>query len=232
MLHEYVERRKLKPALKRSLAHVLWLGGSSCSGKTAIARTLADRYGLRSYHCDEHFYAHVDRIDPARHPAFNRIKDLPAEELLMRPANVQARDFYDFYDEEFDMVVQDLLEMPTSGPVLVEGAGLRPRRVMAVASQPRQAMWLAASSEFRRDVYLQKRAALVHEILSKCEHPDRAFENWLERDELRARTLIEELSELKLHYAIVDGKRSLEANAQAVGRHFGLEGGVVTKGSK
>src|SRR4051794_31012591 len=43
------------------LKHVFWLGGSSCAGKTSIARLLAAAHGLLVYSCDDAFEAHRRR---------------------------------------------------------------------------------------------------------------------------------------------------------------------------
>lgn len=34
------------------LEHVLWIGGATDSGKTSVARALAQTYGLQEYHYD------------------------------------------------------------------------------------------------------------------------------------------------------------------------------------
>jgi hypothetical protein len=48
---------------------VLWIGGGTSAGKASTARALADRYGLLTYHVDEHERDHARRCDPRRHPA-------------------------------------------------------------------------------------------------------------------------------------------------------------------
>jgi adenylylsulfate kinase-like enzyme len=50
--------------LKDQLAHILWMGGSPCSGKTSIADLLADQYSLVVYHVDEMFDEHQRRVRP------------------------------------------------------------------------------------------------------------------------------------------------------------------------
>src|SRR5947199_1254321 len=101
------------------LAHVLWLGGSACAGKTTAARTLAAEHGLALYSCDEHFEDHRRRASPERHPHFHRLMDLPPEELWTRPAARQARELLRFYEDELAMVVEDLREIRS--PVIAEG---------------------------------------------------------------------------------------------------------------
>lgn len=214
----------MRPNLERALSHIFWLGGSSCAGKSSVARLLAEEFRLTTYHCDDHYEAHAKRIDPSRHPNFFRIKDLSPEELLMRPLDVQVAELSGFYDEEFDMVVEDLLSLSPLGPVLVEGAGLAPRRVVELLGRPRQALWLVTSAEFRRQVY-PCRGRFVGELLAQCSDPGLAFENWMSRDEERARLLKEDLTALNLPNMEVDGTRSVIETADFVKRHFGFGSG-------
>ena len=51
------------------LAGVLWIGGGTGSGKSSIAITLAEAYGLERYNYDWHDARdHADRTRPDRHP--------------------------------------------------------------------------------------------------------------------------------------------------------------------
>jgi adenylylsulfate kinase-like enzyme len=54
--------------LKDQLAHILWMGGSPCSGKTSIADLLADQYSLVVYHVDEMFDEHQRRVTGEKQP--------------------------------------------------------------------------------------------------------------------------------------------------------------------
>src|SRR5258708_16092820 len=49
-------------------AHVLWIGGSVCSGKTSAAKDLASRYGLRIYSFDRAERVDIFRSVPERQP--------------------------------------------------------------------------------------------------------------------------------------------------------------------
>jgi hypothetical protein len=209
---------------KDRLAHVLWLGGSSCAGKSSIARLLAPRHGLTIYHCDDHFDEHARRLDPSRQPYFWGIKDLSPEQLWMRPLEVQVAELSSFYEEEFDMVVDDLLSLGPSAPALVEGAGLAPRNVVGLLRHPRQALWLVTSPEFRRREY-PRRGGFVSELLAQCSDPTTAFDNWMKRDEERARLLKADLTDMSLPFLEVDGRRTVAEMAELVMRHFDLGGG-------
>ncbi|NKC10703.1 MAG: hypothetical protein GKR94_00410 [Gammaproteobacteria bacterium] len=212
--------------LARALRHVWWLGGGSCAGKTSVARRLASECGVHTYHCDEHFEAHCQRVDKHRHPYFFHIKDLRPEELWMRPVPVQVAELTGFYDEEFDMVVDDLLALGSARPVLVEGAGLRPARVAPLLTRAGQALWLTATDEFRRRTY-PDRGPFVAELLGQCSDPDKARDHWMRRDALRAAALERELRDLELPHLVVDGTLDLLQTVTYVQRYFGWEGSMA-----
>jgi len=190
---------------------VLWLGGSACAGKTSVARLLAAQHGLTLYSCDERFEDHRRRADPARHPHFHRLMDRPMEELWAQPAEVQAGELLRFYEDEMEMILEDLRELP--GPVLVEGVGLLPEWIAAVCADPRRALWLISTPSFRRQAYPQ-RGPFVSELLARCADPEAAFSRWMARDDLIARHLEAEARRLGLQTLTVDGSQSVEEVAR------------------
>jgi len=198
--------------------HVFWLGGSACAGKTTIARHLAAAHGLTRYSCDDHFEEHRQRADPARHPSFHRLMDIPMEELWSQPAEVQAEELLAFYSDEWEMILEDLGVIEQ--PVLVEGVGLLPERIAALGPKPLRALWLIATADFRRQIY-PKRGDLVQGLLSHCAEPEAAFVRWMERDDRIAKYLEDEARCHGLNVLTVDGGRSIEETARAVAGRLG-----------
>ncbi len=207
--------------LRQDLAHVLWLGGSACAGKTSAARTLAAAHGLTLYSCDDRFEEHRQRARavPALHPHFCRLMDLPVDRLWRPPAAARARELLRYYQDELTMVMEDLRALP--GPVLAEGVGLLPSGVAAVLSSPRQACWLLATPDFRRRHY-PHRGAWLAEMLGNCPDPERAFAVWMERDDHLARRLAAQAAALALPCMQIDGAATAEATAAALASHFQL----------
>jgi hypothetical protein len=201
------------------LSQAVWLGGSACAGKTTLARLLAARHGLALYSTDDAFETHRRRADERRHPSFHRLMDLPPEQLFAPPAEVQAADLLRFYEDEFEMVLEDLRDLP--GPLLVEGVGLLPGLVGAAAPDPRRALWLIATPGFRRSTY-PPRGGFVRDLLASCPDPQAAFDRWMERDDLVARQLEEEAIRLGRQVLTVDGEHGIEEMAEAVAERLGL----------
>jgi 2-phosphoglycerate kinase len=196
-----------------------WLGGSACAGKTSIARVLAAEHGLTLYSCDDCFEEHRRRADPVRHPHFHRLMDMPMEELWKRPVEVQAAELLRFYQDELDLVLEDLQHL--SGPVLVEGVGLLPERIAEVCPDPHRALLLISTPEFRRHAYL-KRGPLVRKLLRQCRDPEQAFIRWMERDDRVARYLASGARRCGLKMLKVNGRQTVEQTARSVAEWFYL----------
>ncbi len=224
-------------AMRRSLDHVLWIGGSPCSGKSSVAEMLADRHGLAMYRCDDAFFEHEKRIDPAIQPTFHKIANMTWNEIWMRPVGVQVAEEIECYREEFDMIVADLLTYPKPSPVcapavcapavIAEGAALLPGLLSSVLLDRRRAMWIVPTEAFQRAHYTPEQRPWMRDILGQCEDPAQALRNWMGRDAGFARQVAEQARELSLALIEVDGKRTIEQNAQIVARHFELD--VVQK---
>jgi hypothetical protein len=204
---------------EEALAHVYCLGGSACAGKTSVARLLAERHGLALYSCDDHFEEHRRRADPERHPRFCRIAALAPEELWTAPAEVQAEDLLGFYEDEMEMVFEDLADIDE--PVLAEGVGLLPQRVSEVLTDTFQTVWLISTPKFRQRAYVSRRN-LVEELIARYPNPERTFAGWMERDSLIAHRIAEEARRIGGAVARVDGRSTVEDIATAVADLLGL----------
>lgn len=204
---------------REDFREVYWLGGGGCSGKSSVARILAQRSGLPLYSCDDAFEAHLQRADPLRHASFLRVGRLSPQELWEPSAEVQAAELLAFYREWLELVLKDLADHP--GPLLAEGAGLRPELIAPYVASPRHALWLVATPEFRRSRYPQ-RGPWVAELLAGCPDPDAAFERWMARDDRMSSTLIEEARRRDLHILEIDGRRAVEETAAVAAAWFQL----------
>jgi hypothetical protein len=195
---------------RRDLAHVLWLGGTTCAGKTSVARLLAETHGLHLYSCDACFEDHRRRARPDRHPGFCRIMDLSGPELCALPVDSQADALTAFYRDQWEMILEDLLGL--DGPVLAEGSGLLPELVAPLLNDPSRALWMIATPEFRRRRY-PERGAWVSEMMAEMDDPDQAFERWMARDDLLAARRAEQAAALGLNVLTVDGSLSIAETA-------------------
>lgn len=117
------------------LSHVLWIGGGPGSGKSSIARALAERFELRLYSVDAHGAAHAPRM-----PSF--VAGDPVEEFVTASRH------------RFRLVLEDLAALPPGPAALVEGSQLFPTSVAAVLRSSDRALFLmpAPADEITRRI--------------------------------------------------------------------------------
>jgi hypothetical protein len=209
--------------LKRKLAHVYWIGGSPCSGKSSIVDLLAmERASVNQvtvYSCDDHFDKHLQQTTIENQPEFYRVRNMNWDDLWMRPVAKQVEHELAIYREQFWMIVDDLLALPNDRPILAEGAALLPELVVAVMAQPNQAFYVVPTPEFQWRMY--EKRPWIHHILDECRDPGQAFKNWMERDVgFGAYVTVTAVSH-NFPVIHVDGSHTIAENAAQVASHFG-----------
>ena len=171
--------------LQKRLRHILWLGGSPCAGKTTITKLLVQQYNLLSYHVDEAFAEHRKQVTIKEQPLLYKWTHTPWNELWMRPLEILLPEAIACYSEHFELIAQDLLILSNTEsvpkPILVEGTSLLPNLVGPLLSSPKQGLWIVPTEIFQRQTY-RRRGGWVETILKECIDPDKAFQNWMDRD--------------------------------------------------
>jgi len=84
------------------------------------------------------------------------------------------------YHEEWELILADLLLLPTERPILIEGAALLPEIVAPMLNQQQRGIWMVPTPAFQRQYYRQRGWPL--EVVAGCTEPAQAFANWMERD--------------------------------------------------
>ncbi len=206
-----------------AVAGSYWLGGSPCAGKSTVAGILARRYDLDVYRVDEAFEDHALRLDPVRQPALVRWLAASPNERWLRPVDDLVDDAIACYREHLGMVLEDVAARPGMRPLLIEGTALLPAEVAGVALGPERALWLLATPAFQRRHYRER--AWAWDVVASSHDPERAFENWMERDTRFAVWVAAEVDACGLGRCTVDGDRTADEVADAVAARFGWAGG-------
>jgi hypothetical protein len=208
--------------LQRELSHVYWIGGSPCAGKSSIASTLAETYGITLYRADDAYVRHEKIVTPQSQPVFYRLTHCTSDELWMRPVELQVVEEIALYREEFPLILEDLLALPKT-PILVEGAALLPECVVPLVLETRRAIWLLPTAEFQW--YHYERRGWAKEVVSTCTQPEQAFQNWMQRDIEFARRVQQEARQAGMCVLVVDGTRSLVENTAFVESYLQMDRG-------
>jgi 2-phosphoglycerate kinase len=202
-------------------AHILWMGGSPCSGKSSIANLLAEQYGLVLYHVDEMLNRHLEQVTHETQPNLYKWTHTPWDDLWMQPPETLLQEAIGCYGEQLEMILQDLRALAPQERILAEGCSLLPDRVAEVMAEQTHGIWVVPSESFQRRAY-RVRGAWVEDILAQCRDPEQAYQNWMDRDAAFARWIARRARALDLCVLTVSGQRTIEENAAIVARHFGL----------
>lgn len=209
-------------ALRARLRHVYWIGGGPGAGKSTISRRLADRYGWHHYATDDVMRDHTDRTIPEEAPFLHAFMAMDMDERwVKRSPETMLETFHWFRGEAFDLIVEDLLQLPPHPRVVVEGFRLLPHLVRPLLAEVAQAVWLLPTPEFRAAAIRTRDGAGVG-FLRKTSDPERAGRNLAARDGMFTQRLTEETARLGLPTIEVDAPLSEDDLAGQVARRFGL----------
>lgn len=208
------------PHLKAVLSQAYILGGSPCSGKSTLAEQLSTHYDLQYYKVDDHYQEHMTRCDPQKHPTMYKIAQMGWNEIWSRPVELQVREEIEYYRELFEMILQDLENLSTEKPVIVEGAALLPELTAKLNLDPRRRLYMVPTKPFQVHHYSQR--AFIQDILKDCDDPQTAFANWMERDHLFGQEILRQARTFGYGTIIVDGSRSLEDQFKFASQYYGL----------
>lgn len=198
-------------------AHVVWIGGSPCAGKSSVAQLLVAQHRLRLYQSDPL----ESRPATDAQPTKRYLQSLSPDDLWLRPVPVQTATELDYCREEFAQVVSDLRLLPRSDTVLAEGTALLPQAVVPLLTRPNQAVWMVPTPEFQRHHY-PRRGNWPHEVVAGTSDPAQGFANWMERDVRYARIVAAMARDLDQLVIEVDGRRSVAELAAVIAQHLGL----------
>jgi hypothetical protein len=207
--------------LRAQLRHVYWIGGGSGTGKSVIARRLADEHDLHVYSTDQAMADHDGRRHPHHTPLLTRFKAMDMDQRwLLRSPQAMLDSFHWFHGELFGLIVEDLLRLPREPAVIAEGFRLLPPLVKPLLAQPGQAVWLLPTPEFRLAAFTSRGS--LWQIAGKTSNPEKALENLLERDHMFTDLLRAQTKRLELPAIEVDTTMTEDDLARQVSSVFRL----------
>lgn len=204
------------------LQHVYWIGGGSAAGKSTIAQRIAVQNSLTVYATDDVMAAHARRSSREDSPLLHAFMDMDFDERwVKRTPQTMLETFHWFQGEGFNLIVEDLLQLPRDRGVIVEGFRLLPHLVKPLLSEPGQAVWLLPTPEFRETV-IENRGGSTWGFLARTSDPEGALRNLLERDRMFTEILREETARLGLPAIEVDTTTTEDDLTQRVTAAFGF----------
>ncbi len=206
----------------KNLNRIYWLSGSPCAGKTTISSIIAERNDWNVYHCDARWDNHRERANTEKHPHWHAYSRLNGDELWLMPVEQHVAEAERAYDEEFELLLEDLeaILLDNDRPVIFDGY-VSPRNLIRVLPSAAHAFYLVAADSFQRKYYEQR--PWIHEVLKKTSDVEKAWANWMSRDAISARMLESELKQQKIPWLLVDGSITLgETTARIAAQFMGV----------
>lgn len=211
--------------LAKHLRHVLWIGGSPCSGKSTIAHALARVYVFLSYFQDPMARNYFTRrVAAGDEEAQAFLRKTMGERWLQPSVDEMVSTTIASWTRDFQLVLEDLLAMPTEQFIFAEG-NYFPACVAPYLTDSHQAIWLVPTAEFCATARRQKHAALAerqkrHGMYDEGSDPKARLRRLIERDIQLARYVTAQAEALGLSVHKVDGTQPPEAVMALVERHF------------
>ena len=206
------------------MVEVYWIGGSPCAGKTTIADIIAQEHGWKVYHLDRYFETYLERAKPERHPTLTDYKKMGLKQFLSMPAVTQLEGVKGISAEQFEFLLDDVAELETDKPILIEGANIIADDVVRQAKSLQHIIWIVPTEAFQLKTY-PRRGTWVQDVLrlnfAEDERLD-IFDNWMQRDAMMAEWTAQRARELGIRVITVDGSNTIRENAALVEQHFGL----------
>ncbi len=203
--------------LKKQLAHVLWIGGATDTGKSTIAQNLAEHHGLQVYHYDktdaEHHMKLAKTISEIRQ--FNEAS-LDERWIHPEPKALFERALFSF-SHRFPLVIEDLLALPNNKPIIAEGFGLLPELIHPILSSHYQAVWCVPTEAFKWESMARRGKPSFAKLTSD---PGRAKMNLFTRDMLLAEYYRKQVWSYGYTLYEIDGSRSAQEMTDVIDEHF------------
>jgi hypothetical protein len=143
------------------------------------------------------------------------------ERWVYRSPKTMLETFHWFQGEGFDLIVEDLLDLPCEPGVIVEGFRLLPHLVEPLLPAPGRAVWLLPTPDFRQAVF-EGRCGSAWGFLARITDPERALRNLLERDRMFTDLLRAETARLGLPVIAVEAATTEDDLIERVAEVFGL----------
>jgi shikimate kinase len=193
-----------------------FIGGSPCAGKSTVCDLLAARHGLRTYHCDEHYDAHLERAKAGS--TLSQFRGMTWQEAFTtRPLETMIRDELEVNRELGAFALEDVNAIDSS--VIAEGMAFMPELLSTL--EPRaKAVYLIPSEAFQRQQYAKREWAQA--MLETTNDPKGVFACWMARDAANARTIFAQARAFNFPVLEVNGTLEVMGVLEWVEKQLGL----------
>lgn len=200
--------------------NIYWIGGSPCAGKSSISEMLVEKYNFTLYRCDDCLDKHLKIGAEKKYPIMNKLSRMTCDEIWMRSIDIQVCEEFEYYREEFTLILEELVKYPRNKKILVEGTAILPELIENMEIEKNRIVFIIPTVEFQLEHY--KKREFIPYVLEGCKDQEKAFENWMKRDIKFATEVARQARLNERNLIVTDGNKSLEENFMIVEEFFEL----------
>ena len=218
----HLENRKDDYQLSNyDFSNFYWIGGAACGGKSTLATFLSKKHNITLYKCDQHSHARKAKSNPMKSPMLFELKSRPLEDVLLSTSlEKQLDEYIAFLQDDFELLMKDLTNIPNDKPVIVEGNQLLPHLLPNYINDLHRAIWITPTIEFFNQHFFKREWIL--DKVKICSNPQQALENWTQRNILFTQWIDKTANEKGLTLFKTPIDLSLQERAQQIEKHFHL----------
>ena len=167
------------------MPEIYYIGGASCSGKTTLAKTLADKYDMRCFHVDDELGEFAEDAIRRECPVALKHSRMDLDSFYMRDPEVQAEELIAFYHEIFPAVMRTIAaQFGSEESVIAEGCAFLPELMKEAGVDSGHYRCMIADESFRNEHFRERE--WVDFFLAECKDKEKAFSLWMQREALFA----------------------------------------------
>jgi 2-phosphoglycerate kinase len=197
---------------------IYWLGGSTYAGKTTISNIISEKYGFTVYHCDEYLGKHIEKSNVQKYPTLNGVSKICWNDILNMTVEEYLKWAVCMYNEEFEMILDDLYKLSNVEPVIVEGVGLLPDLINNRIYDSNHAIWVVADEVFYKRHQMERKE--LFERTRECLNPEQALQNYISYDLAMGKYITNSAKGHGFNVIEVKNDSNIIKNAEAVCSHF------------
>lgn len=201
--------------------NIYYIGGSPCSGKSTVTEVISKEYNLHYFKVDDHLDRYTKLAASRGKEICSKVEKMSAEETWMREPVVQCEEELIFYEEILEFIQEDLKQIEAPNGIITEGAAYLPNLAKGLGIPFDRYISITPSKEFQFEHY--RKRDWVWYVLGECSDKEKAFDNWMNRDVLFAKTARQQCEEIGYESIINNGEKSVEEMIDKVTKHFGLK---------
>ena len=223
--------------VKELLSHVYWIGGGAAAGKTTISRRLCEELGFRRWSGDARWIEHWQTATPETNPIAHRIGSTMRhggsfDWFYGRSGQAIADDYIRMARAEFEVAVDELIQMSADSPIVVDAFLGFPELIFNV-SRPERAVFLTCTDGFMRETWKRRTTEgrpdflpILRRHLDACSDPQCALHNFIESNIIESRFVADDCLREEAALIVTGGSIGIDEAYFAVRRHLGLEASV------